>query len=58
LRLDLFSTDGRAFFDAHHLGAVPAIVVLDPSGAERYRSTGRIPDAAAVRAAVHQVAGQ
>ncbi|HUS16110.1 MAG TPA: hypothetical protein VM536_14020 [Chloroflexia bacterium] len=57
LRLDLFSPDGQAFFTRYQLGSVPAIVVFDPGGAERYRSTGRLPDAAAIKAAVQTSRG-
>jgi hypothetical protein len=53
VRLDLFSEDGRAFFTRHALNAVPAIVVLDPSGAVRYRGIG-VPNPAPIRQAVRE----
>ena len=52
LRLDLFSADGRAFFERYNLGVVPAFVVFDPAGTERYRSTGRLPDPDGIKQAV------
>ena len=54
LRLDLFSATGNAFFQEHHLGSVPAIVVLDPAGSVRYRANG-IPDADQIRQAVRAI---
>ncbi len=55
LRLDLFSATGKAFFQAHNLGSVPAIVVLDPAGSVRYRANG-IPNADQIRQAVRAIA--
>jgi hypothetical protein len=54
--MDLLSADGRAFFDRYDLQTVPAIVVLDPAGAVRYRATGRLPDAGAIRQAAQAIA--
>lgn len=52
LKLDLFTEDGLEFFRQHDLRTVPAIVVLDPGGEVRYRSTGGLPDARRIRQAV------
>jgi hypothetical protein len=58
LRMDLFSADGRAFFDRYDLQTVPAIVVLDSSGTVRYQASGGLPDAPAIRQAVKALAGR
>ena len=56
VRLDLFRPEGRAFFTRHGLNAVPAIVVLDPGGAVRYRGIG-LPNPDAIRQAVRESTG-
>ena len=57
VRLDLFSPAGRAFFTRHNLDAVPAIVVLDPSGVARYQSSGSLPNPDQIRQAVRESTG-
>ena len=56
VRLDLFQPEGRAFFTRHALNTVPAIVVLDPGGAVRYRGIG-LPNPDLIRQAVRESTG-
>jgi hypothetical protein len=58
LRVDLFSDDGGELFSKYGLRSVPAIVVLDPEGTARYRSSGGMPDAEQIRRVVAEIQGE